>query len=64
MSDSPERKRPKTRAQTIQKKNKLATKIQSNFRGYTRRKLTNTIKANSSRFLQGLQNKIDSLKYP
>lgn len=53
MSDSPERKRPKTRAQTIRKKNKLATKIQANFRGYNRRKLTkltNTIKANSSRF--------------
>lgn len=50
MSDSPERKRPTTRAQTIRKNNKLATKIQSNFRGYNRRKLTNTIKANSSRF--------------
>jgi hypothetical protein len=53
MSDSPERKRPTTRAQTIRKKNKLATKIQSNFRGYNRRKLTkltNTMKANSSRF--------------
>ena len=53
MSDSPKRKRPTTRAQTTRRKNILATKIQSHFRGYNRRKLTkltNTIKANSSRF--------------
>ena len=41
----------------VGERNNYATKIQSKFRGYNTRKLTNTIKENSRKFLQGLSKK-------